>query len=602
VGVDVQIGCQSVAGFPVQPYGHLDGVAVVGNQIVATGWAYDPDGGGPSTVVVTDQYSPLVSGTSANGVASAPRPDVAAALGVDPNHGFSLPITPIQPGQHTVCVAVLNRGFGSDQSLGCATTNVSDRRPQGGLTAVTPMAGGVGATLKGTVADPDHPTTAVTLHVDVDGVEKTTTAANGTFSIPMSLSSGAHSICVTATDLTGTASGLTGDASFTCGAVFLTTQSGGASIGTTGSPSVLGQVGPAASSPIAGVDRDDGLSVQLHDGSILWLWGDSSETDLAGNLKYFVSGTASWAASGTPRLTTDAVSGGAPVRFATPISWGAPCATGEKQVDWPISASVQPKTATTDRVIVFLENVCLGPLGTGSSRGLAVADWTYDSNNPPAGQPIVAHILDQQIRPTRSYGQSSFLDPVANLLYAYSCQLPPTTFDLGAYGPCTVSRVSPDQVDVSADYQYWNGTGWSTDVTQAAAMTMPDLVDGSGNDIPVFPVAAFTTRYDATTGLYVMAYSPWPGFTDQLVVRVATSPTGPWTSPVQVFLPGCHDSIGTSSFLCYAGTAQPQFDVGNVLGSNAALGIGWYDQLTGLAPQHGAYEAGTVPFSVVKNP
>jgi hypothetical protein len=133
-------------------------------------------------------------------------------------------------------------------------------------------------------------------------------------------------------------------------------------------------------------------------------------------------------------------------------------------------------------------------------------------------------------------------------------------------------------------------------------MVMPDLRTQDGSTIPVAPVASFTTRYDASTGLYVMVYSPWPAFTDQVVVRFATSPTGPWTAPVQAFLPGCHDSIAGTGYWCYAGTAQPQFSVGSVTAPDGGLlGIGYYDQLVGL-PKHGAYEVATVPISVVVNP
>ncbi len=485
----------------------------------------------------------------------------------------------------------------------CATVDVVDRRPQGGLTAVTPTAGGTGATVKGTVQDLDSPAQPVGLHVVVDGQPRSNTSGLGQFTINLAgLSPGSHSICVTATDIASPAPGLTGDRDFTCGAVSLATTSGGVSIGTTGAPSVIGAVGPAPSSPIAGVDRDAGVSVALHDGSTLWLFGDSSQTDVAGNLKYFVSGTAAWAPSGQPRTTTDAVQNGAPVTFGTPISWGAPCpANAPKRIMWPMSATVQTKSPTVDRVVVFMENVCLGPGGTGESRGLAVVDWLYDSTSSPANRPIVANVLNQQIRDTRTYGVSSVMAP-DGLLYASTCEGPLNGGWFTDYGPCHASRVAPAQVADRSAYEYWTGSTWSSDIGQVGDITMPDLIAQDGSQIPVYPVASYTTRYDPTSGLYVMAYSPWPGFTDQVVVRVATSPVGPWTAPVQVFMPGCHDSVNGTAYYCYAGTAQPQFNVGSLLGSNASLGIGWYDQLAGLGPQHGAYELGNVPFSVVKNP
>jgi hypothetical protein len=603
VGVDVQIGCLPVVGYAVDPVGAFDAATVGVGQIVVAGWGYDPDAAGASSILATDRSSPLIDPTSTSAVASQPRPDVAAALGIDPDHGFSFAITPTDPGPNTVCLTVVNRGYGSDHSLGCRVVNVDDRRPQGQLTSVTPTGVGTGATLKGTVSDPDAPTAAVTLHVVVDGNPFSSTTANGAFTISLhGLSPGSHTICVTAADRTGSTPGLTGDLVLPCGAVSLATTSGAVSIGTTGSPSVIGPVGPASTSPIAGVDRDAGISVTLHDGSTLWLFGDSSQSDTAGNLKYFVSGTAAWSTAAQPRTTTDAVKNGAPIVFGTPISWGAPCPSDKpKQVMWPMSATVQSQSATVDRVIVFMENVCLGTGHDGESRGLAVVDWTYDSTHPPANQPIVAHVLDQQIRDTRTYGVSSVIAP-DGFLYASTCDGPIDGGWFTDYGPCHTSRVDPDDVDDLTAYQYWTGTTWSSDIGQVGDITLPDLIDQDGSQIPVYPVASYTTRYDATTGLYVMAYSPWPGFTDQMVVRIGTSPVGPWTAPVQVHLPGCHDSIAGTAYYCYAGTAQPQFSLGKLGGSGSALGIGWYDQLTGLAPQHGAYEVGTVPFSVVVNP
>lgn len=44
----------------------------------------------------------------------------------------------------------------------------------------------------------------------------------------------------------------------------------------TGNPQEVTQVKPIPSSPLATIDRDAGVSVQLSDGSILWLFGDTA--------------------------------------------------------------------------------------------------------------------------------------------------------------------------------------------------------------------------------------------------------------------------------------------------------------------------------------
>jgi hypothetical protein len=61
-----------------------------------------------------------------------------------------------------------------------------------------------------------------------------------------------------------------------------------------------------------------------------------------------------------------------------------------------------------------------------------------------------------------------------------------------------------------------------------------------------------------------------------------------------VFLPGCRDSVGGRQFLCYAGTAQPQFGDGG----GGTLGIGYFDQLVAVGPTRGAYLVATVPVQI----
>jgi len=110
------------------------------------------------------------------------------------------------------------------------------------------------------------------------------------------------------------------------------------------------------------------------------------------------------------------------------------------------------------------------------------------------------------------------------------------------------------------------------------------------------PVAAFTVTYDAAHNAWLMVYSPWPGFTDRVEVRVADTPVGPFSDPVTVYLPGCNDTTGGVAYYCYAGTAQPK------LSSTGLLGVGYYDQLISVATLRAQYVTVTVPFSVVVTP
>ena len=65
-----------------------------------------------------------------------------------------------------------------------------------------------------------------------------------------------------------------------------------------------------------------------------------------------------------------------------------------------------------------------------------------------------------------------------------------------------------------------------------------------------------TINRDETHGVYVMAYSPWPGFVDRIYVARGDVAPGAVTAPVEVLLPGCNDTVGGATYYCYAGPAS----------------------------------------------
>ncbi|HKY14261.1 MAG TPA: DUF4185 domain-containing protein, partial [Microthrixaceae bacterium] len=509
-GADKNLGCQWVNGYAVHPFGVLDNVTPSGSGLLAQGWAIDPDAGGPATVVVTARRSDLVDPVVVTVAATDQRPDVGAAHGVATS-GFHANFTGLEPGPHTICATISNRGYGLDRSLGCRTAQLADRRPQGNVPSIVPLANGVRVT--GSVTDPDGG--PVTIQVSVDGTPTTGTASPN-FSIQRTgLAPGSHSVCVTAIDRPGSVAGVSGDRAWRCGTVVVGSgQTPGAGTGGEAGPPTT--VAPLPGHPYSLVDRDGGVSVKLSDGSTLWLFGDSAEKDAAGNFKYFVFGTAAWAAPGQPAVTRDAWTS-QPPRFATPVQdLGCP---GDKphQAMWPLSAVAQ-----NDLVIAYMENVCIGEFGT-ESRGIAVVRWAYNRFSPPVDQPIVGTVVNQQLRPTRTYGSAAVIDPTDGLLYAYTCDGPVGGGWPDAYGPCHIARVQPSQAHVLGAYSYWNGSGWGANDVNAA-ITMPPAPAGVNH-----PVASLSVTYDDVHDLYVMVYSPWPGFTDRVIVRAAVSPEGPWT-------------------------------------------------------------------------
>jgi len=273
------------------------------------------------------------------------------------------------------------------------------------------------------------------------------------------------------------------------------------------------------------------------------------------------------------------------------VDLGCPAAT-PTQVMWPLSAVAVPQSATVDRVIAYFQNICLGPNLTTASRGVAVVQWTYDRTAPPVDQSVTGTVVTQQLFPTNTYGNAAVVGS-DGFLYAYACFGPAGGGWPDAYGPCKVARVAPASAGNSSAYTYWNGSSFVADAAQAAAMVLPNAAAGVNN-----PVASLTVTFDAAHDVYVMGYSPWPGFTDTITIRVASSPQGPWSAPVDIKLPGCADSIGGAGFYCYAGTVQPQFSVAPSGAGDGLLGIGYYDQLVAVGPDRGSYQVVTVPFRV----
>jgi len=200
---------------------------------------------------------------------------------------------------------------------------------------------------------------------------------------------------------------------------------------------------------------------------------------------------------------------------------------------------------------------------------------------------VLAHQLFNQN--DRGWGSAAWLTD-DGMVHAYACtEVNPSATVSSGSRRCGVARVPLTSVANSAAWTYWaGGTNWSADPAAAVEMSLPEGLDGG--DVPR---AGFTVNYDPIHHLYVMAYTPWPGLGGRIQVRVATLPTGPWTAPVDVYVPGCDRPVAGVQFTCYAGTSQPSFS------EDGLLGLGFYNQLLTPAASGGQYLVVKVPFTVV---
>ncbi len=597
------LGCADVS-VTWSPFGRWEELSANDGRVRVSGWARDPDTTSPIQVgVVLD--GAVVSVVRADSNSSA----VPSATGLGDGRGFTLGF-PATPGQHDICLVMGNVGSGVDTWLDCRTVVVpeqaTDRRPSGSLTSVEPTSR-TALRVRGTATDPDS-SGAVAVRLRVTGAYENrtvtvSTGGDGSFDVTVSsLSDGAFEICPVLVDVASVAvvpGSVVGDRTLPCGSVVL----GVDGLGTTGTAGTTGTVGPAPGHVNERVDRDGGISVQLFDGTVLWLFGDSLERDAAGNDLYFRHNTAALATAAEPAVTRDAVVSGAPVEFVTPSSEheAAMECPADRPVSglWPMSASAGTRSGTTQRVVVFFANMCMGGPGEFEDHGVAVVEWTYRAGVTTAGSVLTGHLLDDFLFEDvdgPEWGSASLtrFEDGQDFVYGYDCGSPIPTGGVqypNEWGSCTVGRVPATSVHDESSWRWWDGSAWNSDRGSAASMI--GIPDPSSDTDSKAPVSAFNVAWDSTFARYVMAYSPWPGYTSEVMLRVARSPVGPWSEPVSVQMTGCSDQVGSTSYLCYAAGSHL------ALGSSGSIGLGYYDQLISSAPLRGSYRYARVPLRVV---
>lgn len=318
-------------------------------------------------------------------------------------------------------------------------------------------------------------------------------------------------------------------------------------------------VGPPAGSPWVGIRRDCGLSVPLSDGSALWLYCDTLRFTPDGDLEIFLNTSVARAEADAPLEMVDQPDRRGDLRpVIDPVPGYPPCTAGQGSFTWPTAALVDPQPDGADRVVVYFENVCVLP-GVLDGYDVGVAEIVYDPSRPPdPNHPIVAEVLEPRLfaRDDREpFGLAGVL--VDDLAYVYRCPA-------GAK-PCEVARAPIDDVADANAYRYWSGDGWSADAADAAPMAMPDPVDGTK------PAVEWVEALD----LFIMVNHPVES-TDTVLLRVAPTPTGPWSAGAPIELPGCQ---GFYPLICFAAEVHEQ------LSDDASVGLTWFDPTVPPGPE-----------------
>ncbi len=278
--------------------------------------------------------------------------------------------------------------------------------------------------------------------------------------------------------------------------------------------------------------RDGGYSA-LFQGKSVWVYGD---TFLAKpNAQNFTLISDSWS------YTSDLIAQGGITGFKEPLdSAGAPAMLlpetpaeqafnaahnsnncqqqpcGDRWALWPASVVVNP---ANNQALVFYSLVSAQPGAFNfQSVGYSVASWQSLSTlpqRPTISPPVVpAHpdLLFDQNEP--AFGSASLIS--SGVLYVYGCGINTNGFDKG----CRLGKVAPEKVLNRGDWTYYAGNGnWSAQVGDAVSAFSADSI--------------LSVAWNNYLELYLAVFSE--PFSQDVMLRTAPAPEGPWSQPVKAF-------------------------------------------------------------------
>ena len=212
-----------------------------------------------------------------------------------------------------------------------------------------------------------------------------------------------------------------------------------------------------------------------------------------------------------------------------------PC--GARWALWPASIITNPATG---QALIFYGVVNARPGNFNfQGYGSSVATWTSLTANPV--RPVLASPIDPN-HPDLIWGQN---DPgfgsatlmTAGMLYVYGCGTPASGTDKG----CRLARVKPSQAQTAPAWSYYAGNGaWSGSV---------------GNAVSVFTAAdILSVAWNNLLHLYVAVYSV--PFSNDVLIRTAPQPQGPWSNPSFLFT-----AMAPASGNVYDAHAHPEYDL-----------------------------------------
>jgi hypothetical protein len=255
----------------------------------------------------------------------------------------------------------------------------------------------------------------------------------------------------------------------------------------------------------------DGTTSALLGNQLVWTFGDTFLSKATLDDKTSVrSATAGWSQPDAALAITDAVDdAGIPIQFIPYTSAELAKNTADPLNGFALWPGAVIPTSASNAVVLF-QHV----LRQGGSGFTADAIGTASITSGAAQAVRDAAFLFQS--PDPLFGNGGVTIDSGGNAYFFDCE------QAGFGFHCKVGRVPVASVTNRSAFEFWNGTAYASDVTQAAW-----FIDGAG--------AGLTITWNAWLGRWLAVYNKV--LSDDVALRAADHIEGPWTDP-EVVIPG----------------------------------------------------------------
>jgi hypothetical protein len=269
---------------------------------------------------------------------------------------------------------------------------------------------------------------------------------------------------------------------------------------------------------------DIGASARLHDGRLVWLFGDTTRTKLQ------------------PAIVANSmlVSAGRCVSQLLDAHRGPVVPdVSPNVVRWPMSVAVG-RDHGHDVVLVLCSRIDRGHSGSFGFTflGTSAAVFTVEDGGVPHLDKVVDITRDSRNQQQVNWGAAATVDDP--WMYVYGTRLTGRAYDFGR--ELHLARTPVSDPGNRSRWRVWDGSGWSKDPARSAAV------------LPSRGGVSQTLSVDAIGGRFVAVSKRDGDISDFVYKWTAPHPWGPWTPVKELRAPGGFDT----GKLEYAPLAHPE--------------------------------------------